>query len=63
MEQVKRSYYLPGKLVDVFNKECIKSGYVREKVVAAAVQKFMESDPKARAAMFERLAGFLGKGK
>ena len=60
MDKPKRSYYLPGKLVAAFDKECQKSGYVREKVVAAAICKFLDSDPAARAKMFERLASFLG---
>jgi len=59
----KRSYYLPGKLVSAFDKECSKSGYVKEKVVAAAMMQFLDSDPATRAKMFERLASFLGKGK
>jgi hypothetical protein len=59
----KRSYYLPGKLVAAFDKECEKSGYVREKVVAAAICKFLDSDAGTRAKMFEKLASFVGKGK
>jgi len=59
----KRSYYLPGKLVAAFDKECDKSGYVREKVVAAAMLAFLQGDPGARVKMFDRLASFLGKGK
>lgn len=61
--KTKRSYFLPGKLVSAFDKECQKSGYVREKVVAAAIFEFLQSDPKARAGMFERLAGFVNKGR
>ena len=37
MDKPKRSYYLPTKLVTAFDKECSKSGYVKEKVVAAAM--------------------------
>jgi hypothetical protein len=59
----KRSYYLPGKLVVAFDKECEKSGYVREKIVAAAICQFLDSDAGTRAKMFSRLASFLGKGK
>ena len=59
----KRSYYLPGKLVAAFDKDCQKCGYVREKVVAAAMLAFLQSDAGARAKMFEKLANFLGKGK
>jgi hypothetical protein len=63
MDKPKRSYYLPGKLVAAFDKECDKSGYVREKVVAAAICKFLDSEPASRVKMFDRLASFLGKGK
>jgi hypothetical protein len=59
----KRSYYLPGKLVAAFDKECQKCGYVREKVVAAAMLAFLQSDAGVRAKMFEKLASFVGKGK
>ena len=62
MDKPKRSYYLPGKLVSAFGKECSKSGYVKEKVVAAAMMKFLDSDPNTRAKMFERLDSFL-RGK
>jgi hypothetical protein len=64
MEKPKRSYYLPGKLVSAFDKECLKSGYVKEKVVAAAMYSFINSDPNTRSKMFERLDSFLrGKGR
>jgi hypothetical protein len=64
MAKAKRAYYLPGKLISAFDKECRKSGYVREKVVAAAVFAFLQSDPDARAKMFEGLAKFVsGKAK
>jgi hypothetical protein len=60
----KRSYYLPGKLVASFDKECAKSGYVKEKVVAAAMLSFLDNGPDTRSKMFDRLDGFLhGKGK
>ena len=58
----KRSYYLPGKLVVSFDKECSKSGYVKEKVVAAAMLAFLDSGPDSRSKMFDRLDTFL-KGK
>jgi hypothetical protein len=59
----KRSYYLPGKLVVAFDKEASKSGYVKEKVVAAAMLSFLDSGPDARSKMFDRLDAFLrGKG-
>ncbi len=59
VEKPKRSYYLPGKLVDVFAKEASKNGYVKEKMVAAAMFEFLNSDPNARAQMFNRLDAFL----
>jgi hypothetical protein len=62
MEKPKRSYYLPGKLVTVFDRECSKSGYVKEKVVAAAMLSFLHSNPDTRSQMFDRLDGFL-RGK
>ena len=62
MDKPKRSYYLPGKLVASFDKECAKSGYVKEKVVAAAMLSFFNSNPDTRSKMFDRLDIFL-KGK
>ena len=63
-EKPKRSYYLPGKLVATFDKECSKSGYVKEKVVAAAMLAFLDAGAEARSKMFERLDVFLhGKAK
>ena len=43
MAKIKRSYYLPDKLVKAFDAECSKSGYVREKIVAASVMNFLAS--------------------
>ena len=64
MDKPKRSYYLPGKLVAAFDKECSKSGYVKEKVVAASIMKFLDSDPNDRAKMYDRLDKFVsGKKK
>lgn len=63
MEKPKRSYYLPAKLVGAFDKECAKSGYVKEKVVAAAMLCFLESPPETRSSMFERLDTFLRGNK
>lgn len=63
MDKPKRSYYLPGKLVAAFDKEADRGGYVREKVVAAAMLHFVESNPAARSAMFERLDAFLRSKK
>lgn len=61
MDKPKRSYYLPGKLVTSFDKECSKAGYVKEKVVAAAMLEFLNANPDARAAMFDQLDKFLSK--
>lgn len=58
MDKPKRSYYLPAKLVTAFDKECSKSGYVKEKVVAAAMLCFLDSNPMARQKMFDRLDSF-----
>lgn len=63
MEKPKRSYYLPGKLVHAFDKDVEKSGYVREKVVAAALLAFLESDAGMRAKMFDRLDSFVNGKK
>ncbi len=63
MEKPKRSYYLPGKLVSTFDKECTRSGYVREKVVAAAMLSFLDSNPDVRSRMFDRLEGYLRSKK
>ena len=63
MEKPKRSYYLPGKLVMAFDRECSKSGYVKEKVVAAAMLAFLNSGPEARSKMFDRLDAFLRSKK
>jgi len=62
IEKPKRSYYLPGKLVASFDRECSKSGYVKEKVVAAAMLSFLDSNPDTRSKMFDRLDIFL-RGK
>ena len=64
MEKPKRSYYLPGKLVDVFDKDASKNGYVREKAVAAGMLHFLDSNPSERAKLFERLDSLVnGKKK
>ncbi len=60
MEKEKRSYFLPNKLVAAFDKEAANQGYVREKVVAAAIAHFMRSSPEARARMFEELNKVVG---
>ena len=61
-EKEKRSYFLPGKIVELFDREADKHGFFREKVVAAAIANFLKSDPNARAVMFEHLDQLL-KGK
>jgi len=63
MDKPKRSYYLPVKLVDAFDKECAKSGFVKEKVVAASILHFLESDAVTRSRMFEELDSFLKSRK
>lgn len=55
MEKSKRSYFLPTKLVTAFDKECKKGGYVRERVVAAAIASFLRADPNERHEMFMHL--------
>ncbi|MHC4444735.1 MAG: hypothetical protein ACYTA5_19225 [Planctomycetota bacterium] len=60
MHKSKCCFALPKKLCTDFDKECAKSGYVREKVIAAAMLKFLDSDPNTRSKMFERLAKFSG---
>ena len=59
MEKYKRSYYLPKKLATEFHTECSKSGYVKEKVVAAAMLNFLDADPNGRTQMFDRLDRFV----
>lgn len=63
MEKSKRSYFLPDKLVTNFDKECKKSGYVRERVVAAALAKFLKSSPTERHDMFMDLDRLLNKAR
>ncbi|MBN2581950.1 MAG: hypothetical protein JXL80_02705 [Planctomycetes bacterium] len=64
MEKVKRSYFLPCKLVDAFEKEADKQGYIREKVLAAAMAQFLRSSPDEHAPMFEHLDKLVsGKAK
>ena len=64
MNNPKRSFCLPAKLVTAFDKEAEKQGVVREKVVAAAILMFIESDPNYRAAIFDRPGKFLdGKAR
>ena len=54
-EKTKRSYYLPTKLIQVFDQACKKGGYVRERVVAASIQHFLNASPNDRAEMFKKL--------
>lgn len=63
MDKPKRSYYLPGKVVTAFDGECRKAGLVKEKVVAASILAFLESDPTQRHEMFSRLDAFLNGRK
>jgi hypothetical protein len=63
MIKPKRSYYLPGKLVDAFNKDAAKGGFVKEKVVAASMLHFLDSSPNERAKLFDRLDRFIGGKK
>ncbi len=63
MDKPKRSYYLPAKLVNAFGADCGKNGFVKEKVVAASMLSFLESDPATRSKLFERLEGFLSSPK
>ena len=58
----KRSYFLPNRIVELFDREADKHGYFREKVIAAAIASFLKSDPNGRAAMFEHLDQLV-KGK
>jgi len=61
MEKSKRSYFLPGKLVTMFDKECKRSGYVRERVVAASIASFLAADPNQRHEMFMKLDKLVNK--
>jgi hypothetical protein len=63
MNKPKRSYYLPAKLVAAFDKDVEKSGYVREKVVAAAILAFLDSDAAGRSKMLDRLDGYVNGKK
>jgi hypothetical protein len=58
MEELKRSYYLPLKLVKVFTQECSRSGYIKQSAIAAALLLFLDSSPNERSKMFERLDKF-----
>jgi metal-responsive CopG/Arc/MetJ family transcriptional regulator len=62
MDKHKRSYFLPNKLVEALDREAKKQGYVREKLIAAAIANFLRSGPTERAAMFEDLDKLV-KGK
>jgi hypothetical protein len=61
MDKSKRSYFLPTKLVTAFDKECKKSGLVRERVVAASIATFLKANPNDRAKMFQALEELLAK--
>ena len=62
MDKSKRSYFLPTKLVTLFDKECKRGGYVRERVVAAAIASFLNSDPNERHEMFMKLDKVVSRG-
>ena len=62
MDKSKRSYFLPSKLVTLFDKECKRGGYVRERVVAAAIASFLKADPNERHEMFMELDKLISKG-
>ncbi len=59
MEKEKRAYFLPVRLVEALDREAKKQGYVREKLIAAAIGQFIRSSPNDRARMFEDLDHFL----
>lgn len=59
MDKPKRSYYLPIKLIEAFDRECDRVGLVKERVVAAAIFQFLESGPEARQRMMEKLDTFI----
>ncbi len=61
MDKSKRSYFLPSKLVTLFDKECKRGGYVRERVVAAAIATFLKASPNERHKMFVHLDQLLSK--
>jgi hypothetical protein len=63
MVKPKRSYYLPGKLVEAFYKDATKCGFVKEKAVAAAMLHFLDSSPSERNKMFNRMDSFLSSKK
>lgn len=60
-DKVKRSYYMPVKLLKAFDQFCEKGGCVREHVVAAAVNHFLNATPAERAKMFNQLDVTLNK--
>ncbi len=59
--QEKRSYYLPKKLIDAYDKECRQHGFVRQRAAAAAICKFLNASPDARQQMLDNLAKFLSR--
>jgi len=58
MTEVKRSYYLPQKLLTAFGKECSKFGCIKQNAVAASLLLFLDSSPDQRSKMFNRLDSF-----
>jgi len=63
MEKVKRSYFIPAKVSKVLDEAATKQGFVKEKVIAAAVLNFIDGDPNSRSKMFDRLDGFVRSKK
>lgn len=57
--QEKRSYYLPKKLIEAFDRECRQHGVVRQRAAAAAICTFLSASPDARQRMLDNLAKFL----
>lgn len=61
MDKSKRSYFLPTKLINEFDKECKRGGYVRERVVAAALANFLNASPTERHKMFLQLDSMVSR--
>ncbi len=61
VSEMKRSYYLPRKLIGAFDQECRRQGFVRQRALAAALYRFLKASPTDRQRMLTNLAGFLGQ--
>lgn len=59
MAKPNRSFYLPARLIAFFDREAERAGHVKQMMIAAAMLRFLESNPQERAQMFERLDSFL----